>query len=937
MADASFVQNNFLGGEWSQAFSGRTDHPNYKKALTYCRNQYPTAEGSITRRPGFAFLATTRAGVAGRLLPFQFANEVPYNIELTAGHMRFFNGPGLVFNDDQETMAAISTANPAKFTTSTAHTWTNGTQIQFTVATPSYPDVCALLQNRQFELYNVSGTTFNAKDPVTAAALSGVSLNIDLAHVGVTARSVLDLATPWSGTSWEDVRLVQGPTNNVFLSPDVKPYELTLTPDPANSALAEGTLAAANIIDGPYLDTDTTGAFLKPILLDVTKPNLVSFYIDFPTWSTNTSYNVGALVVYTTGAYRSLVDDNLGNTPNVSPTFWESVDAGVINGDGGFTSADVGRCVRVLSEPEEWDGATAYAVDDAVRYDGVYYQSLTAANTGKKPDANVADWIPTTDTNVATWTWGRIISTDTGLNPRFKLEILGPALLYVSGTAGPTIHSFRLGLYGGGGGHGWPRCGVYHQGRLWLGGAVENRFDASRSNQFFDFAPTGPDGTVADNNAISGTLNSNEINQIYWMVTSGQGILAGSKGGEWLIQASALNDPISPTNIQANEVTHYGCANVPPVKAGIATVLVQRHQRKVMEFLSDSFSGKYSAPDLSEATKHFTSGKIAELAYQEELSPMIWVRAAGGIYGITYRRVSPFVTDAPSFAAWHKVTFGYDATVESICVGPANGADDTIDVLSCVVDDGTVDCRHVMAQVLPLVETDSLYAAHHLDGAVVPYNCLVTTSGGAQGLQIYGLHHLNGQNADVWCCGLDCGTYAVAGGTCFVPFGSDADGLFTLTFAQSLTGSTNLFGDTTSRMSAGSGATVYYIPLVVGRCFTTVGQMLRPGSAEDAGSRNGPPLTKIRRAQDIGFLLLNCITGTIEFTTVGNESSSTVRTLNFTNAAGTPYTALQLFSGSHTDTLDDDYNLDTMFYWSIDRPQPMTILQIQLFLQTQDK
>ena len=939
MAAASFAQSNFLGGEWSEAFSGRTDHPNYKKAMKLCWNAYPTAEGSLVRRSGFNFIAATRSGVAGRLIPFDFANAVPYNLELSDTHLRMFNGPSLVFNDDSVSVTAISTATPAVVTIASDMGWTTGVQIQFGIDQPGYEDKFAILQNRQFTVTKLTGTTYSIADAISGAGVDGTTVNADFSHVTVTARSVLDLTSPWTGTTWADTRLVQEPTANVLLNPATKPYILTLTPKVGDTSTAAAVLAAANILDGPYLNIDTTGAFLQPILADVTKPNIVSFYISFPTWNTNISYNVGQLVVYTTGAYRSKIDDNLGNQPDTSTADWESVDAGVINGAAGFTSADIGRCVRILSEPPAWDVGTTYASDAPVLYDSLYYVSLKDANVGSIPGTDVTAWIPTTSTKVARWCWGRITATDTGLNPRFTCEIVGDQLLYVAHTPGAVIGTFRLGLYGGGGGNGWPSCGVFHQGRLWLGGAVPNRFDSSMSNQFLSFSPTGPDGTVADNNAISETINSTKINQIYWMTSAGQGILCGTKGGEWLVQASALNDPISPTNIQAHQVTSYGCANILPIQTGIATVFVQKYQRKAMEFLSDVFSGKYSAPDLSEAAKHATTSKIAELAYQEELAPIIWVRTGGGgIYGITYRRTSPFITDAPSFAAWHRTVHGGLLTNESIAVGPADSASATIDVLSTVVNDAAASARHVMTQVVPMNEASNLLEAHFLDDAVVPKNCLITTVGGKLGIQIYGLWHLNGQTVSVWATGLDCGDYSVASGTCFVPFGSDATGSFTQARIQALSPQTNLYGSVISRASTGSGATSYYFPLVVGHTYLTQCQLLRPSDPADSGARNGPALGKTRRAHYVAMQVYNCVNKSIKMGVLDTNHTvdRTLRDVIFASAGGTPINPEAVFTGVIRQTLDDDYNYDTMLYWKVTRPYPMNINQVGGFLHTQD-
>src|SRR5262249_49924986 len=65
------------------------------------------------------------------------------------------------------------------------------------------------------------------------------------------------------------------------------------------------------------------------------------------------------------------------------------------------------------------------------------------------------------------------------------LQLAGPALLYAAGT---VVTTWRAGVYSNSAG--WPTCGCYHEGRLWLGGAISNRWDGSNSNDLFNFAPT---------------------------------------------------------------------------------------------------------------------------------------------------------------------------------------------------------------------------------------------------------------------------------------------------------------------------------------------------------------------------------------------------------------------------------------------------------------
>ncbi len=134
MPDASYVQTNFLGGEWSPLMLGRFDLPTYRTALRLCLNTLPIEEGSATRRPGLKAIATTRMGLPAVLKEFHFSENSPYVMELTQQHVRLLSGTSLVVNSPEtQRINKVSQANPGVVTTKTAHGWTTGDNVQFNI------------------------------------------------------------------------------------------------------------------------------------------------------------------------------------------------------------------------------------------------------------------------------------------------------------------------------------------------------------------------------------------------------------------------------------------------------------------------------------------------------------------------------------------------------------------------------------------------------------------------------------------------------------------------------------------------------------------------------------------------------------------------------------------------------------------------------------
>ena len=120
---------------------------------------------------------------------------------------------------------------------------------------------------------------------------------------------------------------------------------------------------------------------------------------------------------------------------------------------------------------------------------------------------------------------------------------------------------------------------------------------------------------------------------------------------------------------------------------GLSICYVQRYGQRILEYVETfNFSGAgFSARHLNPYSKDIAKIGVKELAYQEEKAPIIWaLMNDGSLAGCTYRRVSKFVTDAPTVEAWHTHAVGDAVTVNSMAVSPgvsAWGVNDTSDYL----------------------------------------------------------------------------------------------------------------------------------------------------------------------------------------------------------------------------------------------------------------
>lgn len=1102
MADATYAVASFLGGEISKFAQGRFDRPDYRISLNVCLNAFPGEVGPWMRRPGTAYAGHTRGGASGRVIEFDFEQATPATVELTNGFLRFRNGTVLIGTNDNQTVVAVSSANPAVVQVQNAVTWATGNTVTFPGA--STP----LLENRQFTITVIDSTHFSLADALTGAAIDGSTLGA-LVN-GSSVMRVHELATAYVAGTWQNVRTVQAETTQVLLCPGVPPQALTVSTLPSVGVQAQFSLAAVTFNDGPYLDPFTNGVQAVPSALS----GIINLTLSFPAYSSTIAYPKGAFVTSSSINYVSLQDQNAGNTPASSPAFWATTNAGAAIGPNGFLGSDIGRLVRLFSEPSLWSITSSYVAGTVVSYNPsgapgatTYWQSLTT-NTGKAPGTDLTNWQIVT--HAAIWTWGKITSlsniidralagstnfgnmvldggvnapfngafsqpasasaqsvqlfnvaapqtvslisyvgknygaspqkiqqvsvypssdeglsfgsinnavstistfsppvilnlrasqtaptsssngtllgttgqipgstavatiissdqvtawkyvwieigtfsavgppnaftpitvglatiigqisffnpTGTGTNSGVQIEVLGPPLLYST-----PIVTWRLGVYTAGT---QPTCGCYDDGRLWLGGAVTNRFDASTSNgivpgsSVINFAPTDQYGVVSDSNGISETINADSTNPLFWMVPDLQGILIGTQAGEFLLQAPTSGS-VSPSNITSRRTTRIGSSNIEPRRTEHTLTFVKRYGRKLMEYFADVFSGKFSAPNLAERAQHVTRTGIAELAYTEAVTPILWGRNSdGSLFGITYKRDALTTSQGPTYAAWHRHQLGSGRTVTSICGGPST--DGNLDSLTAVTNDAATGIYHVEVLTDTPDELTALSACWFLDDAVNPTSISSSTVPAPPlapygGLTINGLWHLNGKTVQVFAGGCDCGDpgqgnpfsdFVVTNGSVFVPYG---DGLSV--------------GPGAGQFTADFVRTLSLSQIVVGFTYNSDGQLVRRNDPAETGARNGPALGKLRRNHRFAALLSNSL-GVSFGATFDNLIPASFRKRDNI----TPIDPLTTFSGVHQDTVADDYSYDGMLCWRVSRPYPTIITAISGNIETMDQ
>lgn len=648
---SSSLQSSFLGGEWSPTSHGRIDRPEYLTALAMSINGLPIEEGSWVRRSGTEFICPTHQRLQAKLLAFDGSETCSFGMEFTPLNLRFLTQTSLICNNTKYTVLATDNTNGhVQLSGSAGYAANDELLISFPdTASPLFPYTQAKeigLRNRVLTVGLMSTDTITTLEDDRGQAFD-YSTWPSGALVGAQVVRVLRLTTPFTVTDLPKLRRVQAEKQCVILSGTKAAQVVTITSDGSSTTDPVFTFAALTFLDGPYIDPQgTQGVSLSGLTGDVT---ITGF--DANTWA----------------------------------------------------STDVGRHVRIFTQPAAWAVGTTYAKGDRVTDSlGAWWVSLDSSNTGNIPGtapvaAGIAKvwWAPAP--NAGSWAWGVIktFNNTTSIVVTISTLIPGMTLQTANGT---TATYWQKGVYSPTGPV-QPSCGTYAEGRLWLSGAVKNRIDASTSNGMDTtngygngtvvFSPTDPNGYVLDDSAIAVTLNTKGLNQIQWMVPDQQGIIIGTLEAEFLLTASSQSDPFTPTSIQQHEVTRYGSLNSEPIRAGMALIYGQKLGRRVMEYLPDLRAGAFGGRHLNEYAKHLTVSGVAEVHYQEEPVPIVWARMNNGLLaGCTYRRFSRYLSDPPAVQGWHWHPHGGNRVYTSMCVVP--GSSGLVDRLFTVTQDAVL-------------------------------------------------------------------------------------------------------------------------------------------------------------------------------------------------------------------------------------------------------
>tara|TARA_X000001382_G_scaffold46188_1_gene31188 strand:- start:1107 stop:3140 length:2034 start_codon:yes stop_codon:yes gene_type:complete len=163
---------------------------------------------------------------------------------------------------------------------------------------------------------------------------------------------------------------------------------------------------------------------------------------------------------------------------------------------------------------------------------------------------------------------------------------------------------------------GFPKTGVFHEGRLYFGGSksLPSALFGSKVSDFFNFL----EAEGLDDDAIFAILSNNSVNSITG-IRSGRDLQIFTTGNEFFVQQGE-GQPITPGNLTIKAATSSGSKpNIMPVSVEGGTIFLQRSGKALREFLFSDAELSYQSNNISLLSSHLLKSPV-KIAFRRATS-----------------------------------------------------------------------------------------------------------------------------------------------------------------------------------------------------------------------------------------------------------------------------------------------------------------------------
>lgn len=627
------IKTSFASGEWAPKLQSRVDIAKYHSGAALMRNFYVDySGGGASTRQGTKFIAQVGANGA-RLIPFQPSTTVSYALEFGAGYIRFYSNGGQI----------ISGGNPYQISSPYA-------------AADLFPNPITGNPGLKW-VQNVTSLILDHPNyvPMILTIISPTNWTLNAINFGPTTATPTNLAVVTTLTStpnsWHYAYLVTAVDVNGQESATPTPVALdnfaelqttngtnTLTWTAVTGALSYNVYKAS-----PTFDTGIAAGAQYGFVGNVTAttftdatPGITPDFSQTPPISQNPFQGAG-VAFYTVTAHGSYAGATVptvavGAAPagGVTATAYASVGAISVSGfntfNGGFavgqilTNGPSGASIKVTGlDGFGHPNAASIANPGSITSGTVPATSQQFAQTANPANNLICNVV-----------WGVVSVQDVNNGAGYASA---PTVTFSSGaaTATSTLQASTAGN---------PGVPGFLQERLWLANQPQaiQTVNMSQPASFFNFNISDP---AQDDDAISASLISEELNDIRNMVPVPTGMICFTGKGAWLVNGgggiSTMN-PITPANITAQPQAFNGANDLRPLKIGMDVLYGTNKGNYIRDLSYNLYAQIFTGADITTLSNHLFFGfYIPDWCSAEEPFKTVWViRSDGQLLSLGY-------------------------------------------------------------------------------------------------------------------------------------------------------------------------------------------------------------------------------------------------------------------------------------------------------------
>ena len=725
MARLITYQTSFADGQISPKLKGFVDTEAYKSSVQDLKNMVVMPQGSITRRPGTRYIASTKNNAQVRLIPFNFGQDQAYVLEFGNYYVRFFKN-GAVLESGGSAYEIVSPYGTADLDNLS---FTQSADIIF-FAHPSYQPrqlirnadtswefaYVETLDGPYLDINTTEAAQLNITSTETSVEIGDPQIDVTDNFFQLPNHDLLDgmkvhISKESSATfpTYNETDSSSSATPTSFAaSTDYFVVNATATTFQLSTSLKGRPVF---IIAAPSTVTISKRVYEKGAGITVSVNSGTS-----STWTTGNAYTKGAIVQesgsnifwvcvanHTSGASTNTNDPS---GPD-GPTYWEKLQ---INNGLGFDTT-----VTAANNPD---------VDRYIRFNPLQGSAIN-------------------------WGYFQIDS----VNQNNPLQITGTVKEELV-AEGPN-HEWRL--YAWTDDLGWPRSVEIFQQRMCFGGTNNNPQTVwfSKTADFFNFSPSEKIGIasgnvsatgarvvgeqIKDDNGLTLTISSSTVDLIDFMI-SGKKLTVGTSGGVFQMYGSETELTITPFNFTIDRVTTYPTeTGALPLIIDQDVIYVQKNGRKLRGIAYSQSAGGNQAADMTLRADNIALGEIKDITFQDMPYNIIWARLNDGkLIACTYNK-------SLNMMAWSNHVIGgtessAHAKVESITSIPSSTHTQVYMVVKRTINSATVRYVEYLDRFYDSGELN-FEDAHYVDSGIY-YNSSSAST-------ISGLTHLQGETVRV--------------------------------------------------------------------------------------------------------------------------------------------------------------------------------------------